>query len=361
MNEKSTIETLVYVGTYSRKGSKGIYIYRMDAATGTLTPVGTASEATNPSFLAVDPACRHLYAVNETGEFDGQPGGGISAFAIDAKTGALTYINSQRTHGGAPCHASVDRSGRYVYAANYMGGNAAAFPIRADGGLEPASDVVQHTGSGPNERRQRGPHAHSINLDPANRFAFVADLGIDKVMAYDLDLDGGTLPPAAVPFTEVEAGAGPRHLAFHPNGKFAYLITEMGSTIVAYAYDAAQGIFTELQTVPALPEDFDGRSTCADIHVTPGGKYVYGSNRGHDSLVCYAIDTKTGLLTYVGHTSTGGKTPRNFAIDPSGTFLFAANQDTDNIVTFRIDDATGALTPTGQVIDVPMPVCVLVL
>lgn len=361
MNNTNASERLVYVGTYTRKGSEGIYIYRMDTAMGTLTPVGTAGEATNPSFLAVDPQHQTLYAANETMESGGQPGGGISAFAIDPQTGALAYINSQRTYGGAPCHVSVDQTGRYVYAANYMGGNAAAFPVRAGGGLEAASDVVQHTGSGVNPRRQERPHAHSINLDPTNRYAFVPDLGIDKVMAYELDLVNGKLVPAAVPWTEVEAGAGPRHLTFHPNGTVAYLITEMGSTIIVFAYDAAQGVFTALQTVPALPADFDVRSTCADIHTTPDGTFVYGSNRGHDSLVCYAIDAETGLLTYVGHTSTGGKTPRNFAIDPTGTFLFAANQDTDNIVTFRIDKETGALTPTGQVIAVPMPVCVIVL
>jgi len=354
-------EKLVYVGTYTHKGaSEGIYIYRLEMATGALTLAGVAGGVQNPSFLALDPQRRYLYAVNETMEFAGQPGGGISAFAVDAQTGALTFINSQRTHGGAPCHVSVDQTGRFVYVANYMGGNAAAFLVRAGGGLQPASAVVQHAGSGVNPHRQEGPHAHSITLDPTNRFAFVADLGIDRVMVYRLDLEGGTLPPHTAPSVEVEAGAGPRHMAFHPNGRYAYLITEMGNTIVAFAYDAAQGTLDALQTVPALPDDFTGLSHCADIHVTPSGKFLYGSNRGHDSLVIYAIDAETGLLAYVGHAPTLGKTPRNFAIDPTGTYLFAANQDSDSIVTFRIDPQTGKLTPTGQVTEVPMPVCVII-
>ncbi len=352
----------VYVGTYTYRGvSKGIYLYRLDMTTGVLVPTGIAAETENPSFLAADPQRRYLYAVNETMTFEGQAGGGLSAFAIEPQTGALTYLNSQCTHGGAPCHVSVDQTGRFVYVANYMGGNVAVFPVRRDGDLEPVSDVVQHSGSGVNPRRQEGPHAHSINLDPTNRYAFVADLGIDRVMTYQLDLDNGQLIPHTTPWLEVTPGAGPRHLAFHPNGKYAYLVTEMGSTIIALAYDAAQGTLTTLQTVPALPEDFAGHSTAADIHVAPSGTFLYASNRGHDSLVIYAIDTTTGLLSYVGHTPTQGKTPRNFAIDPTGTYLLAANQDSDTIVTFTIDPQTGCLTPTGHVTHVPMPVCVLVL
>lgn len=362
MHDQHVKDRLVYVGTYTHKGtSEGIYIYRLDMTTGALTPAGVAGEAVNPSFLALDPQRRYLYAVNETMEFDGQPGGGISAFAVDPQSGALTYIDSQPTHGGAPCYASVDQTGRFVYAANYMGGNAAAFPVRADGGLDPASAVVQHTGAGVNPRRQEGPHAHSITLDPTNRFAFVADLGIDKVMAYQLDLAGGTLPAHTPPWIAVAAGAGPRHMAFHLNGQYAYLITEMGNTIIAFAYDAAQGTLAALQTVPALPADFAGRSTGADIHIAPSGKFLYGSNRGHDSIVIYAIDADTGLLTYVGHAPTLGKTPRNFAIDPTGTYLFAAHQDSDTVVAFAVNPETGHLTPTGHVTAVPMPVCVLVL
>ncbi len=361
MTQQGVNERLVYVGTYTHKGtSEGIYIYRLDIATGVLTPVGVAGGAQNPSFLALDPQRRYLYAVNETMEFDGQSGGGITAFAVDAQSGALTFINSQPTHGGAPCHVSVDQSGRFVYAANYMGGNAAAFPVRAGGGLAPASSVVQHSGSSVNPRRQEGPHAHSITLDPTNRFAFVADLGLDKVMVYQLDLEGGTLPPHTPPWVEVKAGAGPRHMAFYPDGRYAYLITEMGNTIVAFVYDAAQGTLDALQTVPALPADFTGRSTCADIHVAPSGKFLYGSNRGHDSLVIYTIDAETGRLTYAGHAPTLGKTPRNFAIDPTGTYLFAAHQDSDSVVAFRIDSETGQLAPTGQVLDVPMPVCIII-
>jgi 6-phosphogluconolactonase len=361
MVDNST-ERLVYVGTYTHQGtSAGIYIFRLAMATGALTPVGLAGDVQDPSFLALDPQRRYLYAVNETMTFDGQPGGGVSAFAVDAQSGTLAYINSQCTHGGAPCYVSVDQTGRFVYVANYMGGNAAAFPVRADGGLEPASAVVQHSGSGVNPRRQEGPHAHSITLDPTNRFAFVADLGIDKVMIYQLDLEGGTLPSHTPSYLAVEAGAGPRHMAFHPNGRYAYLITEMGNTIIAYAYDAARGTLDARQTVPALPVDFTGKSTCADIHIAPSGKFLYGSNRGHDSIVIYTIDEETGLLTYAGHAPTLGKTPRNFAIDPTGTYLFAANQDSDTVVAFRIDPLTGTLTPTGQVTEVSMPVCVIII
>ncbi|HOT91533.1 MAG TPA: lactonase family protein [Anaerolineae bacterium] len=352
----------VYVGTYTYRGdSKGIYLYRLDMTTGALIPSGVAAETVNPSFLAAAPQRRYLYAVNETMTFEGQSGGGLSAFAIEPQTGMLTFINSQCTHGGAPCHVSVDQTGHFVYVANYMGGNVAVFPVRGDGGLEPASDVVQHSGSGVNPQRQEGPHAHSINPDPTNRYAFVADLGIDRLMAYRLDLANGKLIPHTTLWLEVAAGAGPRHLAFHPNGKYAYLMTEMGSTIIALAYDAAQGTLTALQTVPALPENFAGHSTGADIHVAPSGKFLYASNRGHDSLVIYAIDPATGWLTYVGHAPTQGQTPRNFAIDPTGTYLFVANQDSDTMVTFTIDPQTGHLTPTGHVTHVPMPVCVLVL
>ncbi len=362
MSDQYPTERLVYVGTYTHgSGSKGIYLYRLNMADGALTAAGIAAETVNPSFLAADPQQRYLYAVNETMHFMGQPGGGVSAFAIEPSTGALTYVNSQNTHGGAPCHVSVEQGGRFVYVANYMGGNVAVFPVHGDGGLLPASDVVQHSGAGVNPQRQEGPHAHSINLDPTNRYAFVADLGIDKVMAYRLDLLQGQLLPHSVPWLEVAAGAGPRHLAFHPNGKYVYLITEMGSTIIACAYDADRGTFTPLQTVSALPENFSGQSTCADIHVAPSGKFLYGSNRGHDSIVSYAIDAETGCLTYVGHTPTQGKTPRNFAIDPSGTYLLAANQDSDTIVSFRIEAASGRLMPTGHVTTVPRPVCVLIL
>lgn len=352
----NTPEVFVYVGTYTRKASEGIHIARFDLVNGTLKPVGVV-DADNPSYLAIDPGKRYLYAVNELGEFQGEPTGAVSAFAIDGETGMLTFLNQQPSLGQAPAHVSVGREGSYVYVANYSSGTATVFPVKGDGGLAPAGDSVQHAGSGPDDRRQQGPHAHSINLDPANAHAYVADLGIDRVMIYDIASQPGKLIPNDPPFAEVTGGSGPRHFAFHTSGRFAYLINEMGNTITAFAYDVESGGLSALQTVPTLPDDFEGRNTTADIHVLPTGDYLYGSNRGHDSIVVYAIDGETGKLTYVDHTSTGGATPRNFAIDPTGTYLLVANQDGDNIVVFRIDPQSGQLTATGHEMAVSMPVC----
>lgn len=344
----------VYIGTYTRTESEGIYVYRFDDEAGDLTALGTA-EAENPSFLALHPQHRFLYAVGE----GGKDAGAVNAFELDPLTGQLTHLNQRSSHGTSPCHLAVERDGRFVYVANYGSGTLAVYPIEADGRLGEATDVVQHEGSGPNPRRQQGPHAHSITLDRSNRFAFAADLGADRLMIYELDFNNGKLlPNTAQPYVAVAPGAGPRHFTFHPTSEYAYLINEMGNSIVAFDYDAVDGRLTELQTVPTLPEDFDGKNTCADIHVAPSGDVLYGSNRGHDSLVIYAIDRESGELTYRDHVSTGGATPRNFAIDPSGNFLLAANQDSDNVVVFRIDRDTGALTPTGHEIEVPMPVCV---
>ena len=349
---------LAYIGTYTRGESEGIYIYRLDLSSGALEYAGMVSGVSNPTFLAIDPQQRYLYAADEDMEFKGQPGGAVSAFAIDAQTGGLTFLNQQPTHGGAPCHVVVDSMGRYVLVANYMGGNLAVYPIQADGSLGPASDVAQHEGSSINPERQDRPHAHSINLDPANRFAFAPDLGIDKVMIYRLDLDAGKLIPNEPPWAQVEDGAGPRHFTFHPNGNYAYLINELGSTITVFAYDAGRGALTEIQTVPTLPADFSAKNTTADIHVHPSGKFLYGSNRGHDSLAIFTIDETTGKLTFTGHESTQGQTPRNFAIAPGGTLLLAANQRSDNIVSFHINQETGQLTSIGHTTKVPMPVCI---
>ncbi len=346
-----------YIGTYSRRGSEGIYVYRFDPATGALVPLGTAA-ADNPSYLALHPEGDVLYAVNELGQFQGQPTGAVSAFALHKESGLLTLLNQQPSQGAAPAHITVDRAGRYVYVANYSSGTAAVFPIEDDGSLGSATDVVQHQGSGPDPRRQQQPHAHSINLDPANRFAYVADLGIDKVMIYDVATAPGELRPATPSYVEVEGGSGPRHFAFHPSGQYAYLINEMGNTIVTLDHVLETGALTPIQTVPTLPEDFDGENTTADIHVLPTGNFLYGSNRGHDSIVIYAIDQEDGTLTYMDHTPTRGQTPRNFAIDPTGTYLVAANQDSDNLVVFHIDPDTGVLSPTGHEVSVPMPVCV---
>jgi 6-phosphogluconolactonase len=352
---------LVFVGTYNTQGAKsdnGIYIYQLDLSTGALT-LKTTAPSVDPSYLALDSSLRYLYAVNEAMQWEGQPGGGVSAYALDAQTAQPTLLNQQRSLGGLPCYISVDKARRYAFVANYAQGNVSILPILPDGRLSPASDMIQHQGSGANPARQEGPHAHSIVLDPAERFALVADLGIDKEIVYEIDYANGKLVPHAE--AKAHPGAGPRHLVFHPNGKFAYLIHEVDSTITAYAYDAQKGALKELQTVSALPAGFTGYNTSADIHVSPSGKFLYGSNRGHDSIVAYAIDEATGKLTYVAHTAAGGKTPRNFAIDPTGAYMLVANQDSSNLVTYRIDAATGKLQAAGPVTQVNKPVCVKVV
>jgi 6-phosphogluconolactonase len=296
--------------------------------------------------------------VGEVSDFAGKKSGGVSAFAIDASTGNLTLLNQQSSGGTGPCHLVVDKAGKNVLVANYGGGSVAVLPIQADGRLSEATCFIQHTGKSVNPRRQEAPHAHSINLDAANNFAFVADLGLDKVLVYRFDAAKGTLTPNDPPAASVAPGAGPRHFAFHPGGRYAYVINEMGNTVTAFNYDAQKGVLTEIQTLSTLPQGYTEVSHTAEVQVHPSGKFLYGSNRGHDSIAVYSIDQNTGRLTLVGISSTQGKTPRNFGIDPTGTFLLAANQDSDNIVVFRIDPQTGELKPTGQVVEVPRPVCV---
>jgi len=362
-------EMLVYVGTYTesiRFGSgkvlegkgEGIYRYRMHPATGALEFDSKTTGVVNPSYIAVDPTQRFLYAVNELKTYEDKPTGTVSAFAVDSRSGKLEFLNKQLTHGTDPCHVVVDGKSRYIFVANFMSGSVCVLPVRKDGSLGEATDFVQHLGSSVDPVRQRGPHAHSVTLDKAGRFAFVPDLGLDKLMVYAFDRTRGMLEPHAVPWIKVKPGAGPRHVALHPSGRFAFLINELDSTVTALSFRGKKGVFKELQVVPTLPAGFQGESTCADVQVAPSGRFVYASNRGHDSLVIYRIDGRTGRVAYVGHQSTQGKTPRQFEIDPTGRFLLVANQDTDTIVTFRIDPQTGTLEPTGQVAQVPTPVCV---
>jgi len=353
-SKQKSNELLLYVGTYTRGKSEGIYVYRMNLAGGELKHAATVKGVSNPSFLAIDPKRRFLYAANESGEFAGKKGGGVTAFAIDQKTGDLRKLNEQHSPG-VPCHVSVHPSGKFVLAANYGGGNVVIYPVRAGGALGEASDVAQHTGKGGDPKRQDGPHAHCIMLDAAGRHAFAPDLGIDKVMIYRVDVKNGKFVPNG--FAATKPAAGPRHFDFHPSGKFAYIINELDSTMTAFAYDKAKGALAELQTVSTLPADFSGTSYCADIHVHPSGRFVYGSNRGHDSIVAFAVDQSTGKLSLIAHESTRGKWPRNFGVDPTGAFLLVANQNTDNVVTFRIDQQTGKLAATGQSIEIPTPVC----
>lgn len=344
--------TLAYVGTYTRDGSEGIYVFNYNTETGELSQIGTA-KSENPSFLALHPSGDFLYAINEVGEFNGETAGAISAFAIDA-SGQLTPINQQSVKGTGPCHLCIDATGEYALVANYGGGSVCVVPINDDGSLGIASDFIQHEGSSVNPRRQQEPHAHSINLDSQNRFAYVADLGMDKVLAYELDLSTGKLALAHA--ISVAPGEGPRHFDMHPNGQYAYLINEIGNTVNVYDYDASTGNLTEKQSINTLPDNFSERSHTADIHVSPDGKFVYGSNRGHDSIAIYAV-ANDGTLTLVGQEPTGGGNPRNFAISPDGNYLLAENQDTNNIVTFKINKEDGTLTKTGAEVSVPKPVC----
>lgn len=345
-----------FVGTYTNGRREGIFAFQFDAERGTAQPLGATECLSNPSFLAIHPSRRFLYAVNEIGDFSGKPAGAVSAFAIEAQTGKLHPLNQQSSIGSGPCHLSVDATGRFVLVANYASGSVTVLPINADGSLAEASDFVQHRGSSVNPQRQEGPHAHSIILDPANRFAFVADLGLDKVMIYRFDAERGKLVPNDPPFAPVRPGAGPRHFTFHPNDHFAYVINELDNTVTAFAYDAERGALRELQTISTLPEGYAQTSYCADVHVAPTGRFLYGSNRGHDSIAIFAIGDD-GRLSSLGQEPTRGHWPRNFALDPTGRFLWAANQESDAITLFAVDEATGRLSARDQ-LHVPKPVCV---
>lgn len=350
----------VYIGTYNSPKSRGIYRCRFDAATGRLSPAELAIEAQNPSFLVVHPQGPLLfaaerpvvYAVNETGT------GLVSAYAVDRAQGTLRLLNRQSSRGAGPCHLSVDRTGRYVLVANYGGGSVAVLPVETDGRLGEAVGFVQHTGSSVNRQRQEAPHAHWIGTDPANRFALVCDLGLDKVLIYRFDSARGTLQPNEPAFALLKPGSGPRHLAFGPTGRFAYVINELSNSITAFRWEETRGVLQELQTVPTLPSEFTGRNTTAEIAVHPSGRFLYGSNRGHDSLAVFGLDPQAGTLTLVQHQAAGGRTPRHFAIDPTGRWLLVGHQDSDSVTVLEIDPDTGRLNPTGQTIQVGRPVCV---
>ena len=349
----------MYVGTYTGADSKGIYAFRFDPASGNLQPLGLAGEVVNPSFVTIHPNHKYLYAVSELGN-DGKTHGLVTAFSIDAKTGVLTKINTVSSGGGGACHLVVDKTGKTLVVANYGTGSAAAFPVHEDGSLGEATSVQQHRGSSTNPRRQRGPHAHGVYLSADNRFVIVPDLGLDQVMVYRLDAANSTLTPNDPPFAKVQAGSGPRHFAFGPGDKHAYLLNEMGSRVTAFDYDAPRGALKEIQTISTLPKDFSGVDNSAEIEVDAKGRFLYASNRGHDSIAIFRI-AKDGKLTPVDYVPTQGKIPRNFQLDPTGGYLFAANQNTNNIVMFRVNRKTGKLTPTGKSVEVHAPVCIVFL
>src|SRR5262245_14832635 len=350
---------IMYVGTYTQPPSKGIYCCIFDPATGNVTPIELAAQAENPSFLAVHPTRQFLYAANETVTYQSEAAGSISAFAIESGTGRLTLLNKVSSKGPGPCHISVEATGKWLFAANYDGGSVAGFPIRPDGSLSGASTFIQHTGSSVNPERQASPHAHAVTTSRDNRFLLVADLGLDRVFCYRLDSGARGLIPENPSFVKLAPGSGPRHVAVTPDGRAAYVINEMLSTITAFRYATGSGAFHELQTVSTLPPGFTGSNSTAEIAVHPNGRFLYGSNRGHDSIAIFRIDEGKGTLTAAGHASTLGHTPRSFAIDPTGQYMLAANQDSSSIIVFRIDPQTGGLTPTGARLDVPLPVCIV--
>jgi 6-phosphogluconolactonase len=348
----------VFLGTYTNGKSKGIYRCELDLATGKLSEPALAAETTNPSFLAIHPNNRFLYAVGEIANFNKQKSGAVSAFALDPKSGELKSLNQKPSSGVGPCHLVVDRKGKDVLVANYGGGNASVLHIEDDGQLGERTAFAQHTGKGSDPARQQTPHAHSINLDAANRFAFVADLGLDQVFVYRFDADKGSLAKHEPPSVAVAPRSGPRHFTFHPDGRHAYVINEMANTVTAMTYDAEKGVLKSIQTVSTLPEGYKRPTWTAEVQVHPSGKFLYGSNRGHDSIAIFTIDEKSGELTPAGHQASGIKTPRNFGIDPTGRFLLVANQDDDSVLVFRIDAKTGALVATGAKVEVGKPVCV---
>lgn len=357
---------ILYVGTYTTGESKGIYAYRYDAATGKLQSLGLAAATENPSFLAVDAKSEHLYAVNETGSYKGKSSGGVTAFSINRKTTELSQLNEVASDGADPCYISIDRSGKYLLVANYTGGTVAVLPILAGGHLGEASSVLPDEGPlGPNKERQEKPHAHWIQATARNRFVYVADLGLDRVLIYKFDATKGTLSRgeatgAGKDFfsAQLAPGTGPRHVAFSANGNFMYVLGELDATVTIFANDDNE-TYRSIQKISSLPANFSGENTAAEIAIHENGKFLYTSNRGADSIAEFSIDQHTGKLTLAGQISTFGKEPRHFTIDPTGKRLLVANQNSSNIVEYTIDENTGRLSKTDESAAVPSPVCLI--
>jgi 6-phosphogluconolactonase len=354
---KSSGKFLMYVGTYTDKGSKGIYAYRLERAGGQIAPAGLAAATENPSFVVIHPNGKFLYAVNELTTYEGKSSGAITSFAIDRSNGMLTKLNKVASGGADPCYLSFDNKGKHLLVANYTGGNVAVFPLQNDGKIGERSAFIQHKGSGVNAERQEGPHAHSIDLSTDNRFAMSSDLGTDQIVVDRYEAAKGALRPSEPPYAKVDAGSGPRHFKFHRNGKFGYLISELKNTVTAYTYDAKSGNLRPQQTASTLPKGFTGHSEAAEIQFDHTGKFLYASNRGYDSIAVFKIDPVRGTLTNVEIVPSGGKAPRYFTFDPSGSRLLVANQDSGNIVVFAVDQKTGKIVQTGEVIELASPVC----
>ncbi|MBN1301855.1 MAG: lactonase family protein [Melioribacteraceae bacterium] len=357
-SDEESSEMYFFVGTYTDGDSQGIYQYKINTKSGELHFVNATGDVVNPSYLALNADNKFIYAVNEVDNFDTSGSGSITAFSINNETKKLEKLNTISSRGAHPCYISVDQTNRFVCTANYSGGNLSVIPILTDGSLSHDSFVVMHRGSGINEMRQGGPHVHFVDFDVDGQYMYAVDLGIDRIVTYKLDYIGGNVEPTEYPFTELKPGAGPRHLSFTPDNKFAYVINELDNTIVSFKVDRSTGSLQQLATYNTLPDGFEGTSYCADIHVHPSGKYLYGSNRGHNSIVIFKIDESSGALRLIGHEPAKGDWPRNFAIDPTGKFLLVANQKSDNIFVFRINQETGALEYTSHSAEVPSPVCI---
>ncbi|HZR20315.1 MAG TPA: lactonase family protein [Verrucomicrobiae bacterium] len=352
---------LVYFGTYTGQKSQGIYVAEFETATGRLSDARLAAKTRNPTFLAIDPKRQLLYAVNEIGDFEGGKSGAVSAFRIDAKTGNLDFLNEQSSGGAGPCHLAVASNGTCVLVANYGSGSVAVLPLEADGRLRAPSASVQHHGGSINPQRQDGPHAHFITWSPDEQLILTCDLGLDQVLFYRLDPARFLLNPNEPPFFSIKPGSGPRHLAFHPAGRFAYVLNEISSTLTCCTYDSRRGLLNEVQTVSTLPGTYHGANTCAEVQIHPSGKYLYASNRGHDSIAVFKLDSKTGAASLIQNQSTQGKTPRHFSLGPAAGWLIAENQDSDNVVVFKVDGDNGTLAPTGQSLKIGAPVCAVFL
>jgi 6-phosphogluconolactonase len=359
-----TAPDFLFVGTYGEPASagrrgRGIHALRFDRAAMRLEPVALATGIRNPSFLVCDAARDVLFCVQEVADFGGMASGAVGALRIDRASGALSALGAAQASGGAdPCHLVLAPDGRHVLVANYTGGSVAVLPVGADGAVSPACAVIRHVGSGPDPERQDGPHAHCVALDPSGRFALVAELGLDRIMVYGFDAAAGLLAPnARQPWIAAAPAAGPRQAVFHPGGRFVYAVNELDSTVSAYGFDPQAGTLRALRTLSALPTGVAGRNHCAELQIHPAGRFLYVSNRGHDSIAVFALDPADGAIEPRGHVASGGRTPRHVCLAPDGDFLVAANQDSDRVVLFAIDPANGMPVPTGHAVRIGSPVC----
>ncbi|MGP8156760.1 MAG: lactonase family protein [Candidatus Acidiferrales bacterium] len=351
-------EMWVFFGTHVDQPGHGFSVARFDTRTGALTKLEFLQQSADPGFFVIARDGRHIYTANEVDTYHGQPTGFLSAYAVDPATAQMTLINEQLSAGAGPAYVSLDKTGRYLFVANYAGGTIAAFALNPDGGIGQRTAFFQHTGKSVNPARQNAPHPHSIRVDPTNHFALVPDLGLDKIFIYRFDASDGSLTPNDPPFATVAPGSGPRHLDFDPAGRFVYVMNEMAGKVTVFAWDSSHGALTEVQTISSLPEGFTGTNTSAEIRVHPSGRFLYCTNRGDNSIAVFKVNSASGRLTFIQRVPTQGKMPRNFDFDPTAHWLLVANHDSDNVVLFKINLATGKLTPQGAPVSVPMPFAV---